>query len=101
MKKKTGILLTQLGTPKAPTTSAVRPYLTQFLNDPRVIDIPTLLRLILVNLIIVPFRAPKSAKNGTAPESAIASFASSRFSHVNASPEIQPVSERKYASSSE
>ena len=62
MKKKTGILLTQLGTPKAPTTSAVRPYLTQFLNDPRVIDIPTLLRLILVNLIIVPFRAPKSAK---------------------------------------
>ena len=62
MNKKTGILLTQLGTPKAPTTSAVRPYLTQFLNDPRVIDIPTLLRLILVNLIIVPFRAPKSAK---------------------------------------
>ena len=32
------------------------------LNDPRVIDIPWLLRKMLVNLIIVPFRAPKSAK---------------------------------------
>jgi ferrochelatase len=62
MSKKTGILLTQLGTPKAPTVAAVRPYLTQFLNDPRVIDIPLLLRFILVNLIIVPFRAPKSTK---------------------------------------
>ena len=62
MGTRTGILLTQLGTPKAPTVSAVRPYLTQFLNDPRVIDIPVLLRLILVNLIIVPFRAPKSTK---------------------------------------
>jgi ferrochelatase len=40
----------------------VRKYLFQFLNDPRVIDIPWLLRAILVNLIIVPFRAPKSAK---------------------------------------
>jgi ferrochelatase len=36
--------------------------LTEFLNDPRVIDIPSVLRAILVNLIIVPFRAPKSAK---------------------------------------
>ena len=62
MVKRTGVLLTQLGTPKAPTTSAVRPYLSEFLNDPRVIDIPALARLLLVNLIIVPFRAPKSAK---------------------------------------
>ena len=62
MSKRTGILLTQLGTPKAPTVSAVRPYLREFLNDPRVIDIPWLVRLILVNLIIVPFRAPKSTK---------------------------------------
>jgi protoporphyrin/coproporphyrin ferrochelatase len=62
MSLKTGILLTQLGTPKAPTVGSVRTYLTQFLNDPRVIDIPGLLRFILVNLIIVPFRAPKSTK---------------------------------------
>ncbi len=40
----------------------VRRYLSQFLNDPRVIDIPWLARKILVNVIIVPFRAPKSAK---------------------------------------
>lgn len=36
--------------------------MSQFLNDARVIDIPWLLRKMLVNLIIVPFRAPKSAK---------------------------------------
>ena len=62
MRKRTGILLTQLGTPKAATVGAVRPYLRQFLNDPRVIDIPFLVRLVLVNLVIVPFRAPKSTK---------------------------------------
>jgi ferrochelatase len=60
--KKTGVLLIQLGTPDSPSVSDVRSYLSQFLNDPRVIDIPLLLRKILVNGIIVPFRAPKSAK---------------------------------------
>ena len=62
MKKKTAVLLINLGTPDSPSVSDVRKYLFQFLNDPRVIDIPWLLRAILVNLIIVPFRAPKSAK---------------------------------------
>jgi ferrochelatase len=61
-KPKTGLLLLNLGTPDSPKVSDVRRYLSQFLNDPRVIDIPWLLRKILVNLIIVPFRAPKSAK---------------------------------------
>ncbi len=51
-----------LGTPDSPSVGHVRSYLSEFLNDPRVIDIPRLLRLLLVNLIIVPFRAPKSAK---------------------------------------
>jgi ferrochelatase len=60
--KKTGVLLIQLGTPKSPKTSDVRTYLSEFLNDPRVIDLPWLLRVLLVNGIIVPFRAPKSAK---------------------------------------
>ena len=59
---KTGVLLINLGTPDSPSVSDVRSYLSQFLNDPRVIDIPWLLRKMLVNLIIVPFRAPKSAK---------------------------------------
>lgn len=62
MKSKTGVLLVNLGTPDSPSVSDVRSYLSQFLNDPRVIDIPWILRKILVNLIIVPFRAPKSAK---------------------------------------
>ena len=59
---KTTVLLVNLGTPDSPSVTHVRSYLSQFLNDPRVIDIPWLLRKILVNLIIVPFRAPKSAK---------------------------------------
>ncbi len=62
LKKKTGLLLLQLGTPDSPSTGDVRRYLREFLNDPRVIDIPWLPRKILVNGIIVPFRAPKSAK---------------------------------------
>ena len=59
---KTTVLLINLGTPDSPTTRDVRSYLKQFLNDPRVVDLPWLVRKILVNLIIVPFRAPKSAK---------------------------------------
>jgi len=60
--KKTTVLLINLGTPDSPSVRDVRSYLSEFLNDPRVIDIPWLLRKVLVNLIIVPFRAPKSAK---------------------------------------
>ena len=52
----------QLGTPAAPTVSAVRAFLREFLMDPRVIDIPSVLRFILVQLIIAPIRAPKSTK---------------------------------------
>lgn len=59
---KTGVLLVNLGTPDSPSVPDVRKYLREFLNDPRVIDIFPLARLLLVNLIIVPFRAPKSAK---------------------------------------
>jgi ferrochelatase len=62
VKKKTAVLLINLGTPDSPSVGDVRKYLFQFLNDARVIDIPWLLRALLVNLIIVPFRAPKSAK---------------------------------------
>ncbi len=59
---KTGVLLIQLGTPDSPSVPDVRKYLREFLNDARVIDIPWAARNVLVNLIIVPFRAPKSAK---------------------------------------
>ncbi|MDB5032052.1 ferrochelatase [Mucilaginibacter sp.] len=61
MSKK-GILLVNLGTPDSPSTADVRKYLNEFLMDPRVIDINPVLRTFLVQGIIVPFRAPKSAK---------------------------------------
>ncbi len=58
---KFGLLLVNLGTPAAPDAGAVRRYLREFLSDPRVIDIAAPLRWLLVNLVIAPFRAPKSA----------------------------------------
>lgn len=58
---KTGVLLVNLGTPDSTNTSDVRKYLREFLMDKRVIDIPFITRWLLVNLIIAPFRAPKSA----------------------------------------
>lgn len=62
MNPEIGVLLMNVGTPDSPEVGDVRKYLSQFLNDPRVIDIPWLARKVLVNAIIVPFRAPKSAK---------------------------------------
>jgi protoporphyrin/coproporphyrin ferrochelatase len=65
MKKnsgKKGVLLVNLGTPDSPSVPDVRKYLREFLMDKRVVDIPFLYRWLLVNLIIAPFRAPKSAK---------------------------------------
>src|SRR5664279_1675743 len=60
--KKTAVILINVGTPDEPTVKAVRRYLFEFLNDRRVIDIPLVWQKLLVNLIIVPFRAPKSTK---------------------------------------
>ena len=62
MNEKTAVILANVGTPDEPTVKAVRRYLFQFLNDRRVIDLPWLLQKFLVNIIIVPFRAPKSTK---------------------------------------
>ncbi len=61
-KEKTGVLLINLGTPDSPSVRDVRRYLREFLMDARVMDIPYIWRWMLVNLIIAPFRAPKSAK---------------------------------------
>jgi ferrochelatase len=57
----TGVLLAQLGTPASPSVRDVRRYLREFLSDPRVIDLPAPARWLLVNAVIAPFRAPKSA----------------------------------------
>ncbi|MCU0324049.1 MAG: ferrochelatase [Spirosomaceae bacterium] len=58
----TGVLIVNLGTPDSPSVSNVRKYLREFLMDGRVIDYPFIPRWLLVNLIIAPFRGPKSAK---------------------------------------
>jgi ferrochelatase len=59
---KTGVLLVNLGTPEAPDTRAVRRYLRQFLSDPRVLTVPTPIRWLLLNAIILPFRPRRSAE---------------------------------------
>jgi ferrochelatase len=59
---KTGILLVNLGTPEAPTPSAVRTYLREFLSDPRVVEIPRPLWWLILRLFILPFRPKESAK---------------------------------------
>ena len=59
---RTGVLLINLGTPDAPTPSAVGRYLRQFLMDGFVIDVPKPLRWFLVNVMIVPRRKGQSAK---------------------------------------
>jgi ferrochelatase len=55
------VLLLNLGTPDAPTAPALRRYLREFLSDPRVVEIPRAVWLPLLNGIILPLRAPKSA----------------------------------------
>ena len=58
---RTGLLLINLGTPEAPTPSAVRRYLREFLGDPRVLDIGAIGRALLLHLVILPRRPAKSA----------------------------------------
>ena len=59
---KTGILLTNLGTPDAPTAKAVKPYLKEFLSDPRVIELPKVLWQVILRGIILQIRPRRSAK---------------------------------------
>lgn len=56
-----GVLLVNLGTPAAPTARAVRPYLRQFLSDPRVVEIPRVAWWPILYGIILNTRPPKSA----------------------------------------
>ncbi|MFC3114519.1 ferrochelatase [Cellvibrio fontiphilus] len=58
---KVGILLANLGTPDAPTTPALRRYLAEFLADPRVIEIPRVIWLLILHGIILRVRPRKSA----------------------------------------
>ncbi|MFQ5519539.1 MAG: ferrochelatase, partial [Mariprofundus sp.] len=58
----TGILLTNLGTPAAPTKTALRTYLKEFLWDPRVVEQPRWLWWLILNLVILNVRPAKSAE---------------------------------------
>ena len=60
--QKTGILLTNLGSPDAPTAKALRVYLKEFLSDPRIVEIPRLIWLIILHGIILRVRPKRSAK---------------------------------------
>ncbi|MDQ6982898.1 MAG: ferrochelatase [Mariprofundus sp.] len=57
----TGVLLTNLGTPEAPTKSALRTYLKEFLWDPRVVEQPRWLWWLILNGVILNTRPAKSA----------------------------------------
>lgn len=59
---RTGCLLINLGTPASPAPRDVRVYLSEFLSDPRVIDLPAVARWLLLYLVILPFRPQKSAE---------------------------------------
>jgi len=55
------VLVLNLGTPAEPTAKGLRDFYKHFFADPFVFDIPPLGRWLLRNLIILPFRAPKTA----------------------------------------
>lgn len=59
---RTAVLLVNLGTPAAPTAAALRPYLRQFLSDPRVVEIPRVLWWPILHGIILNTRPKKSAE---------------------------------------
>jgi ferrochelatase len=58
---KIGVLVTNLGTPPAPTKQALKPYLKQFLSDPRVVEVPKLIWWFILNGVILNLRPKRSA----------------------------------------
>ncbi|NIH15914.1 ferrochelatase [Serratia symbiotica] len=61
-QEKHGVLLVNLGTPDAPTSSAVKCYLKEFLSDGRVVNTSPLLWWVILNGAILPWRSPRVAK---------------------------------------
>ena len=62
MYRKIKVVIGQLGSPKSPSPKDVRPYLKEFLGDPRVVDLDPRLWKIILNLFILPFRPKKSGQ---------------------------------------
>ena len=61
-RQRTTVLLVNLGTPDAPTASAVRRYLAEFLHDYRVVDLTRWLWCAILHFVILPIRSGKVAK---------------------------------------
>ena len=61
--QKIGIILANLGTPDAPTSSAISRYLWKFLTDPRVVDLSPYKWYPLLKAVILPLRSKRIAKN--------------------------------------
>lgn len=57
----TGVLVTNLGTPDAPTPAALRRYLREFLSDPRIVDLPRWLWRPILHGVILRIRPRRSA----------------------------------------
>lgn len=62
MPEKIAVLLVNLGTPEAPTAEALRPYLKQFLSDPRVVEMPRPIWWLILNGYVLNTRPKKSAE---------------------------------------
>lgn len=61
-RKRVGVIVTNLGTPDAPETGAVRTYLKQFLSDRRVVELPPIIWQPILRAIILNTRPRKSAE---------------------------------------
>ncbi len=62
-KARIGILLVNLGTPDKPDSASIRRFLREFLSDPRVVEIPRFVWMMILHLFILPFRPSKLVKN--------------------------------------
>lgn len=62
MNKKYAVLLVNLGTPANDDVKSVKAFLKQFLSDKRVVDLPRILWLPLLNFVILPFRSKTATK---------------------------------------
>ena len=60
--ERLGVLVTNLGTPDAPTTPALRRYLGEFLWDPRVVEVPRPIWWLVLHGIILRIRPKRSAE---------------------------------------
>lgn len=56
MTLRKSVLLINLGSPERPETGAIRKYLKTFLSDPRVMDMPSVIRWLILYMFILPFR---------------------------------------------